>query len=308
MIVIHLGFPKTATTTFQEVIKRSPSIGYIGKGIRDDLSHPSLSLELARAVFFADSERFGLLSGPIRERIEAEHRNAGQLLISDEAFTFAEYMLIGPRWQRQVVSDHKETARRLYALCPDATILYTIRNQFDLMRSFYRQSVKVGKFKEPFVDYVQREVDALPHRSMIHLMKYDELHRAYIEHFDPERIRISLFEDIREDFADYLCHVCQVLGVDEREILDLWGGQHVNEAKDSIDSDLYRRLRRSMPDGLKGVVPTPLKGLVRNWLRQPIEEGIYTAQQEETLRHVFSGSNRAFEALTGLDLAARGYP
>lgn len=308
MIVLHIGFPKTATTTVQEIFKRSSEVGYIGKGIRERLSEPSLSLEIARAVFFADGVRFGSLSGPVRDSIEREHRKAGRLLISDEAFTFAEYMLIGPKWQRQVVSDHEETARRLHALCPDATVIYTIRNQLDLVRSFYRQSIKMRHFDEPFVDYVQREIDALPHRSMIHLMRYDELHRIYVEHFGADKVVVSLFEDIKEDLSGYLRQVCRILGADEQEILEIWGGQHLNKAKDSIRPDFYNAMGRSVPRGLKGLVPAPLKTMILKRMERPIEKGIYTAEQEEILRRVFSVSNRAFEAETGLDLASRGYP
>jgi len=58
LIVIHIGFAKTATTTLQDVFMRSRSTGYIGKGLRDRAATPCLSVEVARAVFFSDTERF----------------------------------------------------------------------------------------------------------------------------------------------------------------------------------------------------------------------------------------------------------
>lgn len=155
-IVIHLGFPKTATTTLQSAFMKAPSVSYIGKGIRDRSEIPSLSVEVAKATILSDRRRFEESAPLLRKEILSIEPKGNPILMSDEAFTFAEYMQIGNRWKRQTVSDHREMAYRLRCLAPEAKVMFSVRNQFDLIRSFYRQAAKVGRIEESFQSYVQR--------------------------------------------------------------------------------------------------------------------------------------------------------
>jgi len=311
VIVIHIGFPKTATTTLQTTFMEAEGVAYLGKGPRDSLA-PSLSLEIARAVFFADTLRFREAAPELRRRIEAEHASAGRLLLSDEAFTFAEHMAIGSRWQRQVVSDHEVVAERLAALCPEARIAVTLRNQLDLIRSFYRQAAKRGRADEPFRDYVQREIDALPHRSMLHLAKYDEVHRAYAARFGDGSLHVATFESARKDFAAYLRAICALLDMPAEPVIRVWGGRRENPARDYRAAPLTGRLQRTIPAGLRRAVPDRLRAGAREALdaafAAPIDKGEYDPGHEAALTELFARHNRAFERATGLDLRALGYP
>ena len=124
--VIHIGFPKTATTTLQSVLMETPECRYVGKGLRESLE-PSLSLDVAGAVLFADTRRFEEVRAPLAARLREEAAQGTCLVVSDEAFSFAEHMKIGRQWQRQVVTDHEVTAERLFRLCPEAEVIFSVR-------------------------------------------------------------------------------------------------------------------------------------------------------------------------------------
>ncbi len=303
-VVFHIGFPKTATTTLQSVLMETQSCHYIGKGLRENLQ-PSPSLDMARAVLFADTERFEAMLPVLQEHVTAP--DAACVMVSDEAFSFAEHMKIGRQWGRQVVSDHRVTAGRLARICPEARIMMSVRDQMSFLVSFYRQAIKGDGYKGSFDDYITAEIDALPHRSMLHLLRFDEVHAAYAEAFGAENLLISVYEAYRDDFGSYLDTVAGFCGLDAAELRSLWGGRHDNKAKARRESPQQKRLRQLVPPGLRKMAPSGMKRAINEALAKPPEPATFTAAQKEKISSYFSEPNACFAKDSGMDIAAFSY-
>lgn len=305
--IIHIGFPKTATTTLQNAMLNHPDVSYLGKGLRDDLS-PSLSLELARCVFFCDSRSFREEASGLRDRIATAAAGKNCIFVSDEAFSFAEYMKIGLHWQRQVITDHEVVAGRLAALFPGATVLMSIRGQLDFLKSFYNQSVKVEHVSEDFDSYVEREIGAVRHRSMLNALDYGRVHDAYAGAFGADRLHISIYEDYRASFEAYLRDVARLSGLDEDSVLRAWGNRHENQTPPRMESRVADWCARNIPGPVRAILPASSREALRNLVSRPAPPPRYSAQQREFLHAHFAPLNEKFQAITGLALPPASYP
>jgi hypothetical protein len=257
-IVFHIGFPKTATTTLQSVLRKHDGCDYLGKGLREDMQ-PSLSLDIASAVFFSNTRHFNARRDTLAAQIADRAAATPCLFISDEAFTFAEHMFITTQWHRQSVSDHDVIANRLAQLCPGAQVMMSLRAQPAFLKSMYRQHAKRGSTSEPFQDHIARELDALPHRSMLHVLRYDHTQAAYADRFGTDRVHVSLFEDSTSDFSSYLHEVADISGLDAESLIAQWGGAHENTDRPLKMGKTGKNLQRLLPSRIGNLIPHSIK-------------------------------------------------
>ena len=142
-IVIHPGFQKTATTTLQDhLFSRHQGILNLADPYTSDLSDLGHELKKPYGRF---SE--ATLRGITADLLTDADGSKQVAVISDEEFTvFNSTMALIPE--------------RLHALYPDATILFTIRNQIDWVKSFYAAT---GRKNQPApAPYGNRYVSLAP--------------------------------------------------------------------------------------------------------------------------------------------------
>lgn len=306
-VFFHIGFPKTATTTLQNVLIAHDPCAYLGKGLRE-AEAPSLSLAVTHAALYLDSRRFEAALPALREVITAMAGSARAMVISDEAFTFAEYMAMGDHWPRGRITDHDVIAARLARLAPGAGIMVSLREQADFMQSYYRQRVKRQMEDAPVAEWMTRELGRLDGRSMLHTVRYDEMYDAYAAHFDPARIHVWLYEAYRGDFGGYLDEVSGVLGLDGAALRAEWGGLHANpDRPNRRNRASVMRLRGLLPEGLRAVLPEGFKTAIMDGLAKATPDTRMPDDTRAAIRAYFAEPNAALARRTGLDLAGHGY-
>lgn len=303
--VIHIGFPKTGTTTLQSALRKTPGCRYVGKGLRDGLT-PGLSLDLAEAVFFSDRRRFRELRGSLTERLGQAGEGASCLVVSDEAFTFAEFMAIGRKWGRQVVTDHEDVADRLAQLLGDATVLMSVREQRAFLRSFHDQTLKRGRDDTPLDTFVQTEIDHASHRSMLGLLRYEACLEAYEARFGAGNVHVSVFEQDRSDYEGYIARVADICGLPADGLLRAWGGGHENTGRPENAGPGLRAARQIVPATVRRMVPNSARSRLAAAMSPPPKPDLSEAHGAWLAEH-FAASNAALGARTGLDLARWGY-
>lgn len=304
--VFHIGLPKTATTTLQSVMMRHPQVHYLGKTLRDTMK-PSDSLEIARAILFMDEARFRAALPALADRLGELKAGAACVFISDEAFTLAEFMMIGRGWGRQTVTDHEVIAERMHRLDPDAGIHVTVREQVSFLKSYYNQHVRIGMIDGDFDSLIANELKHLPHRSLLNLLRYDELHAAYGARFGADNLLVELFEDSARAFGPYLDRVSAFCGVSPERARALWAGARKNTSSRFVLRPGARLVKDRAP-GLFRLLPRPGRNaLTRALLTRPVPPARLDPARLAELRAVFAPSNARFGARLGLDLRERGY-
>ena len=186
-IYLHIGYPKTATSWFQE--KFFPLVQNI------------------RSIDRKTIQRFFLEPGAFEfdEIITKKYFSFDV----DENILFSEELLLGrlrPGGVKGFVT--KEVANRLKAVFPEATIILFIRNQIDILASAYLQYVRSGgnyniqKFLFP-VDFEIGRSNKLVLLGLDYFL-YHYVISYYKQLFGKEHVHVYLYEEFRDNPASFV--------------------------------------------------------------------------------------------------------
>lgn len=137
-LIIHVGLPKTATTTIQESLTKDTSINFINKA----------AAKYLRIINNASEEKFHKKESYLKKQFYSLLKENKLNIISYESFTdVITPLFINDR------NPHRIKMLRLYKIFGeyDPKIIITIRNQVDLFYSSFVQGISEGWHQD--VDY-----------------------------------------------------------------------------------------------------------------------------------------------------------
>jgi hypothetical protein len=214
-LVFHIGYPKTGTTTLQaSFFPCHREIDYQGKLIP---SHRYLDADLFEYISLLQTTpllEWSMLES-IRSKIEyivAESKKK-LVLFSSENFLHPE------------TSDIGLVAERLISAFPQARIMITIREQADILYSFYRNHGVFGQYlftmKEledplylpiPLDDWLRYQF-LTPHKNILGTLNYGAVINQYLELFGQRNVLVSVFEQLQNYPEKFYCKICDFLGI-----------------------------------------------------------------------------------------------
>lgn len=227
-LFVHVGYPKTATTTFQKhVFPHHPEIDYLGKFIpghryRDERLFPAID-----SLMTADECCYEGVA-ELREIIEQYRSRCTRkvMLLSSESFIHV------------TATDLGLVAQRVRAAFEPCKIIITIREQRDMIRSFYGMHGRFGqylfitkseterlRFPLSVEDWLKYEFRAY-NQNLLSTLHYYEIIKYYCKLFGEQNIGIFLFEEFVKDKNDYTKKLCHFLGIDHTTAVRLAVGRH----------------------------------------------------------------------------------
>jgi len=219
VLTVHIGFPKTGTSTLQHhLFRKHRQIEYLGKwGFPGGEKQAYRDIHVSRIVNHLVGQRstapdFELCHRIARERIWPGGEGGKILVLSKEGLAngHRDEMI---RW-----------ANNLKTVFGQCRVLVMLRDPIRKLPSQYSQFLKQNnlspraRWKKPhflaFTEWVQR----FRNREDLyrHLNQIDTL-EVYSAAFGRESIRAFLFEEYQTNPADYIRGVCEFLGVDPAE-------------------------------------------------------------------------------------------
>lgn len=302
-LCVHIGFPKTATSTFQQhVFPAHSGIEYLGKfvpgfGYRNDV----IAEEIGRLIT-RDST---LYAGPsrLREALAASVAAApGNLvMISSESFV------------QEQATDRGVVAQRLREACGDCRIVITIREQLSIIRSFVTMHGRYGQYL-----FLAKETDEAfelplsmaewlrfashyPDRNFLSTVRYAEVVDCYARLFGRENVGVFLYEELVADQAAYVSKLAGFLQVDAAEMGRLLAGHYENRSSPPPPPRAPTSVRMSMRRWLAGACARRQRPAPRQ-ASLDIEEPWLSI-----LREQYRDGNRRLVEQWGLPLARYGY-
>jgi hypothetical protein len=302
-ICLHIGLPKTGTTSLQELVfARHSGCRYFGQ---TNLWGNPAAKTVLRALLLDDEPLT-----PAREAVESGLDDKGALVISDEALSLGQFMLRATRWP--IMSDHKLTARRACNLLGKdrVNVLIVLRNQVDWLKSWHRQGLKTGKYVETnFQRWITRDLGPSA-ELLFKRINFNGLYDSWAEVFGPARVHVRLYEAYRESFPELAANAAALLSIDENQARTLVQdpARNVTDKKFTGVMPGVQRMVRSVPmRKVLSYIPQRLRLKARRVFEyQRIYEGMNQGDRQWIFDR-FAPSNQALFEKLGINGQGMGY-
>ncbi len=309
-LFIHIGYPKTATTTFQKhVFPNHPEVDYLGKFIpgfryKDERLYPAID-----RLMTVDENDYEGVAG-LRELVDGYRAQCSKpvMLISSESFVHVTAVDLGL------------VAQRIKAAFGPCRIIITIREQLDIIRSWYGMHGRFGQYLYPsrsqtahvsstvsideWLDYVSRVYD----KNFLATLHYDEIISFYVRLFGKENVGVFLFEEFVTDQHAYMQRLCDFMGVDLPTAMRLVEGRHEYPRLTTGEVLFFKMLLKFRPRFLVEPFTVDRAGFMLGVLSNSPKGKIkINAKWIEILRCSYRDGNRALNDKFGLSMDKYGY-
>lgn len=319
-VCIHVGVPKTGTTTLQRgLFAQHTQIVYVGK----PYDNPSESHEACQAVAELADSLWQI------DELEFDHTRAEALFklgIRNRQKRAGRSMVFSEEGLTNVIgADRACIARRLKRLFGPCRILITTRNQTDALLSGHRWCFARGFVNVSFDTWVRRchgltlyslRRNECPLRQYL----YGQLVRAYQDEFGEDRVLVLPLEMLKKNPSAYAHKLAGFLDIDEDQTHQLLNHTPAHNRSLSAWATRYqnvqRRVRRLCRRGSKaddaaehmGLYVEGIHGRITRWLDRwspPHRE--MSASTRVFLEEFYARDNRLLEQLCGEPLSDLGY-
>ena len=232
-IIIHPGYGKTATTSFQNhLFGKHSQIISLGRPWTDNSFSFVKELKKHQGLYFNNES----IVSSLNNLLSVEKKNKTVAVLSDETI-HSNAAMVGLY------------AERIKNLFPDGEILLTIRNQLQIIESFYTDSGKVLKnLPKPFD---RRYVALMPwlewswenwENSFLGLIDYHKHIEMYQTIFGIEKVHVLLYEDFLNTPDEFIKKLSAILDIDYDEAMNCLSNERSNPP-DSRRRSNYLKLR-----------------------------------------------------------------
>lgn len=291
--LLHVGFPKTATTALQtHVFLDFPGARSIGK--------PAATKEVGKALRRLINASEDLSSEDRRTLSQALATPPGSpcpTILSHEGFCATRRTMVDgqrPMRERDFLAHRIAVAGRLRSVCePGARVLFTVREQCDWLLSLHADLVHREGLGVPFDEWL--EAGLKEPRHFLGDPDFHGLIEAYVDLFGERNITVLAFEDIAGNPARFARGLAAAGGLDEAEAQRRLTRLPRLKARADLGRSprlfLTRNARRNRVRPLwPGVVPRAFPEGLRDRVRDACRDG-----------------NRALESRFGVPLTELGY-
>ena len=190
---IHIGYPKNFSTSLQcDFFAKHPQLFHLGIG--PQLLYCDAITDATFEVYLKSAKRFKYAE--VEERLKkhfsglfkkAQESGKKAVTVSSEHLSFA--------FSNDALGFEEKIGRLAELMGSGTKIIAIIRNQFDLIKSLYRESVRVG-FPGDFSLYIYL-LYKYQDRNYYYDFRYDLAHDVLCKYFEPEDIHFFVFEHMR---------------------------------------------------------------------------------------------------------------
>jgi hypothetical protein len=275
--VLHIGYPKAASTFTVRFLEKHPEIS---------IDHFQLS-NLLRS----SGTRFSLTEKPWSNKIHiSKDENIAEAVCSVGQWqNWKRYLYVPGAWdyvKNDVVIDPEEAASRVHRVHPDAKVLIVIREQADWLQSVYKFVIsQLPRNRRSFAEYCSTP-SAI---ALLHAGHFDRTIGAYIDLFGSDRVGVLRFEDIVSAPKRFAAKLCSFIGVSERPLPE----QRENETHAQI-----ARIQRFFP--VIEQLPRGLKNTLKPYAMRLIPGArgtVLSSRDIRMLRGIYAASNQRTEKL-----------
>lgn len=301
-LTVHAGFAKTGTTTLQQsLFSQHSQIDYLGKPY---ITEP-MAAEMDDLIF-----RDSLAPSPsmdvTRKNISNNSDGRVKLLSDERLVSFSK------------VRDGGLVARRLKGILGCKRVLFTIRNQWDILKSAYLSGGRL-LFHAPephsglFVGFREWLMFSRKNlgKSFLKNIDYSHIIEYYSCLFGRKNVCILLFEEMAAQPDLFLENLCHFLGIDFSEAMERMKGSHENRSIEMVQLDFERFKSRLFHAGKSVFAYRAARLLhrVKSVFSNPAQQTlIFPEEMKKWLGDYYKSGNQKLAESFNLPLREFGYP
>ena len=305
-IALHVGFSKTGTTTLQQFLfSKHSQIEYLGKPYTDDILKVRLHRLVTQESLVYDSRTLAEYFS--KKVLEKEHGSKKSILISDEILV-----------SYSKVPDKGMVAHRLKEVFPAARIIFTIRNQWEILKAAYLSRGRLllnvpDKYEglhvsfEDWLELSHRNIE----RSYLGHLDYFKTIDYYSKLFGKDNVCVLLLEELTERPEEYIKKLAGFLDIDFDEALALVVEKHANKGITQSRLQFESLTTKFFPFHHFFLVVGMLKlyFLLERVIKKDRDAEVYIpAHWRERLGKLYCRGNRNLSSVYQLPVEKYGYP
>jgi hypothetical protein len=206
---------------------------------------------------------------------------------------------------------HPKAPRRIAWHCPDARLLFVLRNPIERAYSQHLYSVARGT-RDPSKSFSEliRDRDDEWGRRVLELGLYHEQLVRFEKHFPRDQMWVGLFRDLRQNTSAFVDRVLEFLGIDTS--VELETDERHNSTPSYPKSKRVVQVAYAMWQPLEAVLPTPMLDSLGD-LRRGVRDALFHEEEQKKpkmnpadrayLRDYYAEPNRRLETWLGEDLS-----
>lgn len=204
------------------------------------------------------------------------------------------------------------TAANIADCCPDARLIFILRDPVERIWSHYRLGIYLGHLP-PTADFSEliRDKQSEWRQRMVDIGMYKNHLDRYLTYFDEEQIKIFLFKEVVKNTNNAVKKIFDFIGVDSKLEVDT-GEAHMRSVKPE-NEELYRVIyslwepfKQHLPNSAMEML-SGLRGKVRGYFFQSTnnrtEKSRMLSSDREYLSGIYANPNEELKSWLGRDLS-----
>ena len=254
VIAIHIGYPKSASTTLQKhLFSKHPDINSFSSYPTKNIGVDSSEIDYSARYLSNDNLKnfYQRLSNETSS--DFDHQAISSLTADfKKDFSTSQCNLFSSEFFTSVFFSNKnleEKANRLSDVFPDAKIVVIVRNQLDIIKSQYKdhpfdpRNLTSGK-PLSLNEFIAHLLDFDHEIKYLDSLRYFEKANIYEQLFSANNICVLCMEDLKHDLRSFSSKVSDFLHIDSKSTEELLTHRHENRGVGSR-YNTYRKMVRN---------------------------------------------------------------
>jgi hypothetical protein len=312
-LALHVGLPKTGTTTLQRsLFSNHPQIDYIGKNIHSSIERGCQSVDILRVLKHA-------LWSPLwgGNTHQARKHLIGKVYPTLDVDRF----LLGS-WEGlgcQSTKKYAEMLRKLLEIFGSCRILFVLRNPLTQVPSEYLQNLSGHFIKNnknwmglsPYIDVEEWFARRVRSQGAQDVLNYANNIQVSINMLGADNVGVFLFEDLMSDPQAYYQAISRFIGIDPEKALPLTRDKHLHKRISQKQMDWMKESQNSLWKGL--ILRTKSAKARKALFGQHVDDGppakvVLSRELKQTIENLTRDGNRWLVENCDLPLRKYDYP
>ncbi|WP_138430753.1 hypothetical protein [Fodinibius saliphilus] len=197
---IHIGYPKNLSTTLQrDFFCKHPQIHHLGVGVGSNIGYvdDEINMICEDYLLYANERKYEEVRDYSKQVITDYMQSVEKQSEHDKQAIGISGELLSFKFSPDHVDSHTKARRLEEIFDTDTTIIMVIRNQMDLLRSLYREVIKIG-YPHTFQDFIEYTF-YYQDRNFALDFCYDQTVKLYSRLFGKENVKVLPIEEVRAD-------------------------------------------------------------------------------------------------------------